>query len=360
MAFLGAYFFFNQIKVKNKILQHEKEVSELIRRQEISSMEAMISGQEAERKRVGRELHDNIGSMLSTLGMHFSTAFEKSTGKEVSEVPEAVRVIELLDNTISETRKLSHDMMAGVLNRFGLVSAIRDLCDQISETGKVNVLLNSIGMDERLEAMMELNLYRIAQELVSNALKHADPETIRINLVRKIETVVLQVKDDGMGMTYHQFENGNGAGFSNVSGRVAALKGKLEFEKKQEQGTLIRIVVPTQKLKTMAYKVALVDDHQIIIDGLMSLLQDETSLSIVDFAITGKSALAMVKEHDLDVLILDIHMPDMDGIEVLEEIRKTNSELKVIMLTMHDEPAFIRSSLEKGANGYMLKKYLPK
>jgi len=105
----------------------------------------------------------------------------------------------------------------------------------------------------------------------------------------------------------------------------------------------------------MAYKVALVDDHQIIIDGLMSLLQDETSLSIVDFAITGKSALAMVKEHDLDVLILDIHMPDMDGIEVLEEIRKTNSELKVIMLTMHDEPAFIRSSLEKGANGYMLK-----
>jgi DNA-binding NarL/FixJ family response regulator len=105
----------------------------------------------------------------------------------------------------------------------------------------------------------------------------------------------------------------------------------------------------------MAYKVALVDDHQIIIDGLMSLLQDETSLSIVDYAISGKSAMAMVKEHDLDVLILDIHMPDMDGIEVLEEIRKTNSELKVIMLTMHDEPSFIRTSLEKGANGYMLK-----
>jgi two-component system NarL family sensor kinase len=135
-------------------------------------------------------------------------------------------------------------MMAGVLNRFGLVSAVRDLCDQISETGKVNVLLNSIGMDERLEAMMELNLYRIAQELVSNALKHADPETIRINLVRKTKTVVLQVRDDGMGMTHDQFENGNGAGFSNVNGRVAALQGKLEFEKKQEQGTLIRIIVP--------------------------------------------------------------------------------------------------------------------
>ncbi|MFT4779273.1 MAG: signal transduction histidine kinase [Flavobacteriales bacterium] len=244
IVLLGAYYFFNKIRSKNNILRHEKEVSELIRRQEISSMEAMISGQEAERKRVGRELHDNIGSMLSTLGMHFSTAFEKSTGKEVSEVPEASRVIELLDNTISETRKLSHDMMAGVLNRFGLVSAVRDLCDQISETGKVNVLLNSIGMDERLEAMMELNLYRIAQELVSNALKHADPETIRINLVRKTKTVVLQVRDDGMGMTHDQFENGNGAGFSNVNGRVAALQGKLEFEKKQEQGTLIRIIVP--------------------------------------------------------------------------------------------------------------------
>lgn len=105
----------------------------------------------------------------------------------------------------------------------------------------------------------------------------------------------------------------------------------------------------------MTYKIAFVDDHQIIIDGLVSLLQDETAVSIVDHAVTGKDALAMIQKHDIDVLILDIHMPHMDGLEVLDEIRKTNSKLKVIMLTMHDEPAFIRTSLEKGANGYMLK-----
>lgn len=244
LMLLGALYWFSQIKARNKLLQHEKKVSELIRKQEISSMEAMISGQEGERKRLGRELHDHIGSMLSTLGMHFSSAFEKATGKEVSEVSEAKRVIELLDDTIIETRKLSHDMMTGVLNKFGLVSALRDLCDQISETGKVNVRLNSIGMEERLEAMQELNLYRISQELVSNALKHANPQTIRINLVRKKESIVLQVKDDGVGMSQSDFENGNGAGLMNISGRVVALHGKLEFVETQGIGTLIRIIVP--------------------------------------------------------------------------------------------------------------------
>ncbi len=105
----------------------------------------------------------------------------------------------------------------------------------------------------------------------------------------------------------------------------------------------------------MTYKIALVDDHQIIIDGLVSLLQDETAVSIVDHAVTGKAALEMIRKRDIDVLILDIHMPHMDGLEVLDEIRKTNSTLKILMLTMHDEPAFIRTALEKGANGYMLK-----
>ncbi|MDG1262460.1 MAG: response regulator transcription factor, partial [Flavobacteriales bacterium] len=105
----------------------------------------------------------------------------------------------------------------------------------------------------------------------------------------------------------------------------------------------------------MAYNIALIDDHQIIIDGLISLLDSEPSVNIVASGNSGKEALEVIKEHNIDVLILDIHMPEMDGLELLEEVRKTNTTMKVIMLTMHDEPTFIRTSLEKGANGYMLK-----
>ncbi|MDG1781124.1 MAG: ATP-binding protein [Flavobacteriales bacterium] len=244
LILIGGAFYFNRLNAKNKTLVHEKEVSDLIRQQEIASMESMIEGQETERIRLGRELHDHIGSLLSTLGMHFTSAFEKNFGTSVQENKEASRVLELLDNTVQETRKLSHDLMTGVLNRFGLVSAIRDLCDQISETGKVNVLFNSIGMDERLAPLIELNVYRVAQELISNALKHASPENIRVNLVKKIDAVSLTVKDDGIGMSEAVFNQSKGAGSTNVKGRVASMQGKIEIDDQVERGTMIKIIIP--------------------------------------------------------------------------------------------------------------------
>ncbi len=101
--------------------------------------------------------------------------------------------------------------------------------------------------------------------------------------------------------------------------------------------------------------VFVVDDHQIFLDGIISLLQDEPTIKIAGTAQNGKDAIERIKGIPVDVILMDINMPEMDGIEATKIIRKTNPNIKILMLTMHSEPRFIKECLEIGAKGYVLK-----
>ncbi|HQV78806.1 MAG TPA: response regulator transcription factor [Chitinophagales bacterium] len=101
--------------------------------------------------------------------------------------------------------------------------------------------------------------------------------------------------------------------------------------------------------------VFVVDDHQIFLDGIISLLEDEPNIKIVGTAPNGKLALERIRTTKADVVLMDINMPEMDGIEATKQLKKTNPDLKILMLTMHSEPRFIKECLEIGAKGYVLK-----
>jgi DNA-binding NarL/FixJ family response regulator len=101
--------------------------------------------------------------------------------------------------------------------------------------------------------------------------------------------------------------------------------------------------------------VFVVDDHQIFLDGIVSLLDDEPNIKIAGTAHNGKQAIERIKNLKVDVVLMDINMPEMDGIEATKALRKTNPEIKILMLTMHSEPRFIKECLETGAKGYVLK-----
>ena len=101
--------------------------------------------------------------------------------------------------------------------------------------------------------------------------------------------------------------------------------------------------------------VFVVDDHQIFLNGIISLLEDEPNIKIVGTAPNGKLALERIRTTKADVVLMDINMPEMDGIEATKQLKKTNPDLKILMLTMHSEPRFIKECLEIGAKGYVLK-----
>jgi len=101
--------------------------------------------------------------------------------------------------------------------------------------------------------------------------------------------------------------------------------------------------------------VFVVDDHQIFLDGIVSLLDDEPNIKIAGTAHNGKEALDRIKSTKVDVVLMDINMPEMDGIEATKQLKKTNADIKVLMLTMHSEARFIKECLEIGAKGYVMK-----
>ena len=99
----------------------------------------------------------------------------------------------------------------------------------------------------------------------------------------------------------------------------------------------------------------MVNDHKIFLDGIVSLLDDEPNIKIVGTAHNGKQAIDRIKNQKVDVVLMDINMPEMDGIEATKQLKKINPNIKILMLTMHSEPRFIKECLEIGAKGYVLK-----
>lgn len=221
---------------------HRKEVDQLLHESENKALHAMLNGQEKERKRVARELHDHIGSMLSTLKLQVDALETRLERNEPGPRARASDAIGLLDKTASEVRRLSHDMLGSDLSRFGLSKAMEDLCASMRVAGKLDVELKQSGMDQRLDSGVEMALYRIAQELISNALKHAQPKNLVICLERSLGRMRLIVADDGIG--FDPVKAHAGIGLESVEGRAASIGAVVHWESAIAKGTSVTVDCP--------------------------------------------------------------------------------------------------------------------
>lgn len=226
-------------KQKEESMEREKAqaIQGLMKDKEIASMNAMIEGQEMERKRIARDLHDRVGSLLSTLKLHMSAA-----DGEGSHDPK-----DLLDETIQEVRLISHNMMSPVLVRFGLVAALNDLVESLNSTKKVKAKVLVLGVDDRLATMLEIGIYRILQELINNTLKHAGAEEISIRLDQRNERIKVVYSDDGKGFDPSIVVEDAGLGLGNMKERAQTLRGTLSNESAEGQGAKYVMEFPLER-----------------------------------------------------------------------------------------------------------------
>lgn len=225
---------------------HNSQVDEMINAQEIRVLDAMMETKEVERKRIARDLHHNIGGMLSAIRLHFSALSEKLT--QPTESYETANT--LLEDVVHGVRQISHELDAGNVSRFGLPAALEDLTAKINAADKMTMVFFCHGMDKRLDSKLEITLYRIVQELVSNTLKHAKASKLTLQLTRHEDGITIIAEDGGQGFDAKTVMSQNkGLGLKDTELTVEKLSGQVHIDSKKGQGTSIIIDLPMQELE---------------------------------------------------------------------------------------------------------------
>ena len=211
-----------------KEINHQQELTALENQQKLSVSSALIEGEEVERKRIARDLHDGLGSMLSGLKIHLKLA-EKENALSAAEVNT------LLDNSIKELRNISQNLMPESLLKLSLEHALRDLC-MANSNAKTKIEFQYLIQKPNLPKNYEIVIYRIIQELLNNALKYANASEILVSCSQNKDTFFITVEDNGVGFNTAN-KNDSGMGLRNIKNRVEFLKGKLEIESELSKGT---------------------------------------------------------------------------------------------------------------------------
>lgn len=229
-----------QLLVKQQDQLKEQRISELEKDKQLIAVDSMLKGQEEERARLAKDLHDGLGGMLS--GVKFSLMNMKSNLiVDHENVIVFERSLDMLDTSIQELRRVAHNMMPATLIKYGLDEALKDYCNNINNAQIVQVKYQSFGMDQRLESNLEIIVYRIVQELLANIFKHAKAKEVLVQLVRQDNRLSLAVEDDGKGFDIKEIEMSKGSGWANIRSRVNYLKGKLDLNSEIGKGTSVNI-----------------------------------------------------------------------------------------------------------------------
>ncbi|MFT5918671.1 MAG: PAS domain S-box-containing protein [Granulosicoccus sp.] len=208
------------------------------REKERAEMGAMIKGQEIERKRVAADMHDGVGQILSAISIQLSQLKSK---KEQASVADLESLSDKVQYGIVEVRNVSHALKPDVLEHFGLVPAIEEVCSTLSSDIGPSISFNHIDVERRFPEDVEINVYRIVQELLNNCIKHAQAKDVFVTLIKYKDTLLLTVEDDGGGMANIDH---TGIGLNNVKLRSDIINGEMNIDSSLGKGSLINIEVP--------------------------------------------------------------------------------------------------------------------
>jgi PAS domain S-box-containing protein len=236
------------VMVARDITEHKRAEEDLR-----SVSRRIIEAQEAERLRVARELHDGVNQVLASVKMRLRKVEDMA-----SELKPAAREIlsrshRLIIQALEENRRIAHNLRPSDLDDLGLAAACQNFCKEARSRTNLTITCSVPRLRQRVAAMIELNLFRIVQEAVNNVEKHAHAKTVQVRILHKVDSMMLQVRDDGRGFESREPKAGKGIwrgnGLSNMQQRAMAVGGTCKVESVPKKGTIITVRVPIEKVR---------------------------------------------------------------------------------------------------------------
>jgi len=207
-------------------------------------LSAIIRGEERERQRFAREMHDGLGPLLSTIKLYVNELNSSLlTDEERNEL--ITHSNELIDEAVSATRTISNNLMPTVIHTYGLFKAVQAFCDKVNKTNRLSIQFEYEGFEQRFDQDLELILFRVISELINNTIKHASASNVYILLTKREGTLTLMFRDDGVGFNTEEImtNENKGMGLKNIISRIKSINGEYSFSSIPGNGFTIRIEI---------------------------------------------------------------------------------------------------------------------
>jgi PAS domain S-box-containing protein len=314
--------------------------------------------QDEERRKISRELHDMTGPVMSSVLMNLAVV-ERDSAVLSEQSRAALREAEALARRCSrEIRTMSYLLHPPLLTEVGLAAAVQWFLDGFSQHTDIHTHLEAPADLGRLPDETEISLFRVVQECLTNIHKHGHSQTATVRMQIANETLTLEVIDQGKG-SVHEFNEG--FGIKGMRERLFELGGSLKIAS-TEAGTTVGATLPLAGRPRAAgnsakarVRLLLVDDHEIVRQGLASLLQGVEGFEICGQAATGEDAIREADRSIPDIVIMDLRLPGIDGLQATRSILKAHPDTDVLIFTVDDSEQVLREALKAGARGCLTK-----
>jgi signal transduction histidine kinase len=214
-------FILMYVRNQNKMLKQREQLqyAQIAHQQEL--IQTVIASQETERKRIGQDLHDDVGTALSNLRMIIEM-LDYSNAESLKAFTKNCKNI--IDKTINDVRHISHNLSPQGIELYGFMGAVEDLCDFISQTGKlqVNIVKPWDNLPRTLDATAEISLYRVIEELLNNTIKHAGASLVIIKFSIEDDRLIINYRDNGRGILLKESTK-TGMGMRNIESRLGII-----------------------------------------------------------------------------------------------------------------------------------------
>lgn len=227
------------VESKHQRTIEQQKTLEILKNQEIEMINAIMEVQEKERSRIAEEIHDHLGNNLATIKLFFDTLQPQMKALDHAHQNQYNKAVKLLEKTCTDVRKIATDVASNILTKFGLVAAIKEMANLIADAGDMEIKVISYGLDRRLENSIELALFRIIQELITNILKHSNASEASIQITKHEHSLNIIVEDNGKGFHTKQVEAG--MGLKNINSRLEKIKGEIVVDSGKGAGTTVTI-----------------------------------------------------------------------------------------------------------------------
>lgn len=225
---------------KNKLIADQR-IKQLESERKLNAARSVLEGEEKERKRIAQELHDGIGVLLSTASIHFSNVEDKAD-KGIAELTHKAKL--LLDKASKEVRHISHNMMPGVLSKFGVFEALTDTFESLEEDSGIKSNFRIEGKKVLLDENSEIMVYRILLELINNTLKHAEATEVSCFINIGKDKLKIEYKDNGKGFDLSKLTSKNSFGLNGIQSRIDFLNGNLKVDSERGKGSRYIMEIP--------------------------------------------------------------------------------------------------------------------